>query len=230
VTVDERSEDIKRRLAHQSQLKASEELARQVQDRTKTIKGWLKAAATAHGQLRVLTDAGRSVPVAASTAAVSACRRFAQKVGDHTAGNGDWATFKKVVEKQVSAVEGSVLHGATAAQAQVRELAIDNLEAMAKIRGKEAEFARLKQEKLNLNNENWANKSAEQLRDLLARLTRLVAGIESLSDLQAPPAVQTFLDNARRSDARVEDLTPKVRVWLEENDLLGRLRITLGGR
>lgn len=230
MTLIERSEDIKRRLAFQSELKASQVQARQVQERTATIKGWQKAAATAHRQLRVLSEAGRPVQVAEGTQAVLACRRFAEKVADRTAGDGDWAAFKNIVEKQVSAVEGSALDGARAAITQVRELSIGGLEAMAKMQGKEALFAGLLQEKQSLEREVWANLSAEQLRALLSRLARLVAGVESLSDLKAPPAVQTFLEKARRAEAIVVDLTPEVRTWLEGNGLLDRLRITLGGR
>ncbi len=230
MTLVDRSDEIKRRLAYQGQLKANQEQARQVQDRTATIKEWRRAAALAHEQLFELTKAGRAGPVAGGTDAVLACRRFAEKLVAHTAGDGDWASFKVVVEKQVSAVERSALDAARAAQAQVRTLSLDNLEALARIQGKEAEFAALRVEKHNLEREAWTNRPADQLRNLLTRLASLDAGVQSLSDLKAPPDVQIFLDKARRSDAQVEDLTPAVRAWLDKNGLLGRLRITLGGR
>jgi len=230
VTLVERSKDIKSRLAYQGKLKESQELARQVQERTKTITGWYTAAATAHQHLKVLVEAGRTVAPVDGTNAVLACRRFAEKVAARSAVDADWSAFKAVVEKQVSAVEGLAMEGARQAHAQVRHLSIDNLEAMAKIQGKELEFARLRQEKAALEGESWTNRPPDQLRKLLVRLSALLAGVEALSDLKAPQEVQSFLDKARRSEALVDDLTPKVKSWLDENDLLGRLRITLGGR
>ena len=230
MTLVERSQDIKSRLAYQGQLKESQELARQVQERTGTITKWRTAAATAHEQLIVLGEAGRTVPQVGGTIAVLACRRFAEKVESRSAVDGDWSVFKAVVEKQVDAVEGHAIEGTRQAQVQVRQLSIENLEAMAKIQGKEAEFARLRQEKAELERESWKNRQPEQLRKLLGRLSALLAGVEALSDLKAPPEVQSFLDKARRSEALVDDLTPKVKSWLDANGLLGRLRITLGGR
>jgi hypothetical protein len=126
-------------------------------------------------------------------------------------------------------VEGSAIEGARAAHAQVRALSINHLEAIARLQGKEADFAAAKQEKALLEKEVWVKRPADELSALLKRLARLVALVDSLSDLEAPIAVQAFLDKARRSEALVTDLTPEVRTWFDENDLTGRLRITLGG-
>jgi DNA repair exonuclease SbcCD ATPase subunit len=69
--------------------------------------------------------------------------------------------------------------------------------------------------------------SPEALQHFLEHLGSLKAATDTLNPNEFSDAVLKFFKAVRRGGARLDDLTPEVRGWLEQKSLLKQVRITL---
>ena len=67
----------------------------------------------------------------------------------------------------------------------------------------------------------------EGLSNFLEKGERLEEIVAVVDDFECPQAVRQFLDRARKKGAPLSMLVPEVRAWLEDNDLLGKLKVRL---
>ena len=72
-----------------------------------------------------------------------------------------------------------------------------------------------------------ATQTAEGLSDFLKKGERLEEIVAMVDDFECPQAVRQFLDRARKNGAPLSMVVPEVRAWLEDNDLLGKLKVRL---
>ena len=72
-----------------------------------------------------------------------------------------------------------------------------------------------------------ATQTPEGLSNFLEKGERLEEIVAMVDDFECPQAVRQFLDRARRNGAPLSMVVPEVRAWLEDNDLLGKLKVRL---
>jgi hypothetical protein len=72
-----------------------------------------------------------------------------------------------------------------------------------------------------------ATQTPEGLADFLEKGKRLEEIVAMVNDFECPKAVRQFLDRARKNGAPLSMVVPEVRAWLEDNDLLGKLKVRL---
>jgi hypothetical protein len=169
--------------------------------------------------------------------AVLACRNAAEIVREAASGakpadldDSAWRRLMTAVDEDARQLESAVRIAIDDARRPVRDLDPASFEALAVAFGKESRVRQLKLDRDQLLSGSWYEKSASELRGLLASRSSLLREANELGDTDAPESVKRFLDSARRAEATIAGLTPEVCGWLEKKGLLGQLRITLGVR
>ncbi len=229
MTLAERAKRLQDTLSTVSWLKKEEEAAKLHRARREQLVELRQRITEARRKLEVL----RTHAHAAAEPAVSAdlaerlmeCRTALAQ--SSRIENSTWTPLTRSLQGLATRHENLVKAAIKQQHDAVSTVDTKSVTAMAEALGRLQELLDIQRERTSLVSTEWETKGVEELAQLLQRAAKLLDRWEKISFEDIPPAVERFLEAARRGGAPYDRFNDEVRAWLEKNGLLSRVRISL---